>query len=116
MQNYSQPGEVLELTAPSGGVVSGTPVSIGSLVVIPTVDAAEAERFNAILTGVIEGPKVTGGGTAWTEGLKIYWDDSAGKFTKTVVSDPGDALVGVATAAAGDSDATGFVRLDGVAR
>lgn len=116
MENFFQPGNVVPLTAPSGGVVSGTPVSIGSLVVIPAVSAAEGAKFSAKVTGVFEVPKVTGGSTAWTEGLKIYWDASAGKCTKTVVSDPGDALVGVATAAAGDSAATGFVRFDGVVR
>lgn len=116
MQNYSQDGEVLALTAPSGGVTSGTPVTIGSLVVVPTVSALEAARFSAQITGVIKGVKVTGGGTAWTEGLKIYWDASAGKFTKSVISDPGDALVGVAVAAAADGDAVGYIRLDGVAR
>ncbi len=116
MENFVQEGEILTLTAPSGGVVSGTPVSIGSLVVVPTITVAQTLPFTGLAKGVIKGVKVTGGGTAWTEGLKIYWDASAGKFTKTVISDPGDALVGVATAAAGDSDAVGYIRLDGVAR
>lgn len=116
MKTFTQPGIVLPLTAPSGGVVKGTPVTIGSLVVIPAVSAAETETFSAELVGVFEVPKVTGGGSAWTEGIPIYWDASAGKCTKTVISDTGDHLVGVATAAAGDSAATGFVRFDGVVR
>lgn len=116
MENYVQPGSVLTLTAPSGGVVSGTPVTIGSIVVIPAVSAAEAATFSAQLVGTFEVPKVTGGSTAWTEGIPIYWDASAGKCTKSVISDPGDHLVGVATAAAADGAATGFVRFDGVVR
>lgn len=116
MKTYLQPGEVIPLTAPSGGVVSGRPVLIGSLPVVPLVTAAQTERFSAMVTGVVEYARATGGGTAWTEGLKIYWDESAKKFTKSVVSDTGDALVGVAVEAAGDSAATGKVRFDGVAR
>lgn len=113
---YVQPGEVLALTAPSGGVTSGVPLKIGALVIVPLVDALINVKFSAMVTGVAEVPKVTGGSTAWTEGVAIYWDESADNFTKTVISDTGDCLVGVATAAAGDSAATGLVRFDGVAR
>jgi predicted RecA/RadA family phage recombinase len=116
MENYSQPGEILELTAPSGGVVSGLPYKIGGLVVIATVTAAQGTKFSAIVTGCVTVPRATGGSSAWTEGAPIYWDDSADNFTKSVISDTGDMLVGVAAAATADGDATGIVRLDGVTR
>jgi predicted RecA/RadA family phage recombinase len=116
MNKYVQPGEVLPLTAPSPGVVSGTPVTVGSIVVVPAFTAATGVQFSGAITGTFLCPKVTGGGTAWTEGVPIYWDASAGKMTKSVISDTGDHLVGVATAAAGDSAATGYVRFDGVVR
>lgn len=111
MKNYVQPGEVLELTAPSGGVVSGTPVLIGALVVIPAVDAAQTVKFSAAVVGVYEVPKATG--DAWLEGEKVYWDVADGNFNQ---SSSGNTLVGVAARAAESADATGFVRFDGVAR
>lgn len=111
MKTFVQPGEVLPLTAPSGGVVSGTAYLIGSLVVIALVTAAENARFSAMLTGVVEHAKVSA--QAWAEGAKIYWDNSAKNFTTTA---GGNTLVGVAAAAAANPSATGRVRLDGVAR
>jgi len=111
LKTYTQEGEVLALTAPSGGVVSGTPVLIGSLVVIPLVTAAEATKFSALVTGVATVPKATG--TAWTEGLKLYWDVADTEFN---TSASGNTLAGVAATAAASGDATGQIRLDGVVR
>jgi predicted RecA/RadA family phage recombinase len=111
MDNYVAPGEVLELTAPTDGVVSGTAYKIGSLVVVATVTKAETLKFSAIVKGVVQHAKVSA--QAWTEGVKIYWDDTAKLFTTTVGS---NTLVGVAAAAAANPTATGWIRLDGVAR
>lgn len=111
MQNYVQPGEIVEFTAPSGGVVSGTGVLIGSLVVIATVTAAQTVRFNGIVTGVVLHAKTSA--QAWTEGVKLYWDNSAKVFT---TSAGGNTLAGVAAVAAANPSATGYVRLDGAAR
>lgn len=111
MDNYKAPGKILKLTAPSGGVVSGLGYKIGSLVVLATFDAAQTEKFSALVEGEATVVKATG--ATWSEGEKIYWDNSAKKFTPT---SSGNTLVGVATAAAGSSDTTGKVRLDGVAR
>lgn len=116
MDNFAQAGEILPFTAPSGGVVKGRPVLIGSLGCVPCVTADQTVKFSAAITGVFEYTRLTGGSSAWTEGLKIYWDESAKKFTKVSSTDPGDFLAGVAARAAGDSDATGFVRFDGFAR
>jgi len=91
MKTYQQGGEVLTLVAPSGGVVSGTAYKIGSLVVIATKTVAQTLPFDALTVGGVDMPKVVEEG--WTEGLKIYWDDSAKKFTKVVAS---NTLVGVA--------------------
>lgn len=91
MKNFVESGEVLELTAPSGGVVSGTAYLIGALVVVATVTAAEAAKFIAEVVGVVELPKVADEG--WTENLKVYWDNSAKKVT--LVSS-GNTLIGTA--------------------
>jgi predicted RecA/RadA family phage recombinase len=111
MKNYVGPGEVLELTAPSGGVVAGTAYLIGSLVVVATVTAAEGAKFSALAQGVVTHAKVSA--QAWTEGAKIYWDNTAKNFTTTA---SGNTLAGVAAAAAANPTATGTIRLDGVAR
>lgn len=111
MENYVQEGEVLEFTAPSGGVTSGTGVLIGSILVIPTVTAAQTVKFNGLACGVVTHAKTSA--QAWTEGVKIYWDDALKVMTTT---SGGNTLVGVAAAAAANPSATGKVRLDGVAR
>src|SRR3990172_5801752 len=99
MENYVAPGEVVELTAPTGGVVSGTAYLIGGLVIV------------ALVTAAVEHAKVSA--QAWTEGAKLYWDDTAKNFTTTA---SGNTLVGVAAAAAANPSATGKIRLDGVTR
>ncbi len=114
MRNYVQPGEVLTLTAPSGGVVSGTAYKIGDIVVIATVTAGVGVPFAAFVgRGVISYTKP--GSQAWAEGVKVYWDDSAKKFTTTA---GGNTLAGIAAEAvgAGAGETTGKIRLDGVAR
>jgi len=111
MKTFVQPGDILSLTAPSGGVVSGTAYLIGSVVIVALVSAAEGESFSAMLTGVVEHAKVSA--QAWTEGAKLYWDDAAKDFTTTAA---GNTLVGVAAEAAANPSATGKIRLDGVAR
>lgn len=114
MKNFVQPGNVLTLTAPGGGVVAGTVYKIGSLIVAACISAAAGDPFTAQVTGVISYTKP--GSQAWAEGAKIYWDNSAHNFTTT--SSGGNTLAGVAAEAVGSSsgETTGKVRLDGVAR
>ena len=112
MTNYKQPGESMTYTAPGGGVVSGTPVLIGSLMVIPAVTAAATEQFAGMVCGVFAGLAKTTG-EAWAEGQKLYWVSGTSKFSTT---SSGNTLVGTAAVAAGSADTTGDVRLDGVAR
>lgn len=111
MNNFVQIGENLTLTAPSGGVVAGLGYLIGSLFVVATTTVAETLPFVGRVIGVVTLVKATG--QAWTEGVKIYWDNSAHKATTT---SGGNTLIGVATEAAASADTTGNVRLDGVAR
>jgi predicted RecA/RadA family phage recombinase len=91
VKNYISKGEVLTLTAPSGGVVSGNAYLIGSLLVVATVTAAEGAKFTAVTEGIVDLPKAVE--DALTGGGKVYWDNSAKKIT-TVSG--GNTLVGVA--------------------
>lgn len=50
--NYVQDGNVLQLTAPTGGVVSGGIYAIGALVVVAIADAEAGDKFSAATNGV----------------------------------------------------------------
>ncbi len=109
MKTYIQPGEVLEFTAPAGGVIAGTGVKIGDLLVIATISAAAGEKFTGVRTGVVEHAKLAA--QAWTEGQQVNWDDGNARFT-TVTT--GNYRAGVALEAAANPTATGKVVLAGV--
>lgn len=108
MKNYVQPGDVLTLIAPSGGVVSGTPYLIGTIFAIAAYSAAAGAEFEGKVCGVFDVPKVSA--QAWTQGATIYWDDTAKLFTTVSTS---NTKVGVATLAAANPSSTGRVRLNG---
>lgn len=110
MQNYYKSGRVLTFTAPAGGVTSGTPVLIGSLVVIPAASAAVGLQFEGETEGVFTVPKTAG--AAWAEGQVLYWDSTAGSFATAPSATARRA--GAAAAAALSADTTGKVRLANV--
>lgn len=117
MNNYVQPGNTITMTAPSGGVVSGTAYQIGSLLVVAQVSADEAAKFEALVNGVVTLPKAAS--QAWTEGEKVYWDNAAAASSGQVCTTDATKgmLIGVAAAAVDDkvTSTTGTVRLNGVA-
>lgn len=113
MDNYIQPGDAVEFTAPGGGVTTGVPVMIGQLLVIPTETAAATARFRGYTRGVFRVTKV--GSQAWAEGAVVFWDAGNTRFT-TVGA--GNFQAGIATEAIGSGATltTGYVRLDGIGR
>lgn len=108
--NFVQPGDTLELTAPGSGVVSGTPVQIGQVLVIPMVTAAATLPFNGMTRGVFDLTKI--GSQAWVEGALVYWDSGNSRLTTV---GPGNLLVGFAVAVVGSGagETTGRVMLTG---
>ena len=98
MKNLKAIGDVVALTAPTGGVLSGGFYKIGVLFGAAIAAAAEAAPFQMKRSGLFEGVTKPGS-QAWTEGAKIYWDDTAKKFT-TVSTD--NFAVGAAAAAVGN--------------
>lgn len=110
MRNFVQPGDVLTLTAPSGGVVSGSGYKIGNIFAVAAADAAQTEEFEGQVTGTFDLPKTSA--QAWTEGALVYWDETPGEAT-TVAT--GNLLIGIAAAIAANPSATGRVRLNGAA-
>ena len=108
-QNFIQCGDALDHVA-AATITSGTPILIGAIVGVPLADAAIGETVTVQFEGVFILPKATG--TAWAMGDKLYWDDSAKKFTKTSTS---NTAAGYAAAAAASGDATGNVLLKQIA-
>ena len=104
----------MTFTAPGGGVVSGTLYIIGNTPVVALTSAAAGSPFEGATTGVFALPKAPS--QAWTEGVRIMWDNTANKRTSTATT-AGFFPVGVAAAAVGSGagETTGLVRLNGVA-
>lgn len=109
MKNYVQPEEIVEFTAPGGGVTAGTGVKIGDVLVIAMDTVAAGLKFRGLLKGVVDHAKLSA--QAWTEGAQVNWDDTNKRFT-TVTT--GNYRAGVAAAAAANPTATGKVLLAGV--
>jgi predicted RecA/RadA family phage recombinase len=110
MNNFIQEGCSLTLTAPYA-VSAGGGFKVGSIIAIAHGDAANGAEVVGLRVGVFNAAKATS--QSWTEGAKLYWDDTNKVFTTT---SSGNTLAGVAAAAAGSSDTTGSVLLDGAVR
>jgi predicted RecA/RadA family phage recombinase len=107
---YLQPGDVMDFTAPAGGVTKGVLVLIGGLPVIPTDTVAAGSVFRGKAAGVHSLPKTAG--ETWTQEQPVFWDATGLK----VSNDPtvGQLPIGSAGAAAAAGDANATVRLNGV--
>ncbi len=77
MKNYVQKGESIEVSGPSGGVVSGGAFLVGDLACVASVDIPEGSTGNARVIGVFDLP-VTGaddaGDAAIAVGSTVYMD------------------------------------------
>lgn len=112
MRNFVQDGDVLTLTAPSGGVVSGQLYVIGNIPVVATHDAAAGAQFTGKTSGVFDLAKV--GSQAWTVGARINWNASTGQATTATTAGFFPIGVAVADVGSGANETTGRVRLNGV--
>jgi len=108
--NFIQEGHILPFTSPTGGVVKGVAILIGSLVVVPTDTVAQTLPFEGHVTGVWTLAKTAG--ATWSEGQVLYFDSSAGSFTTAQSATARRA--GVAVAAAQSGDTSGKVRLQNI--
>ena len=106
MKNYVQDGNVLTLTAPYD-VAAGAGFQVGSIIAIATSAAQSGDAVEGLVAGVVEVAKTSA--QAWTVGVPVFWDNTQREFTTTSL---GNALAGVAVAAAPNPSATGRVRLN----
>ncbi|MBL8908035.1 MAG: DUF2190 family protein [Rhizobiales bacterium] len=109
MKNYVQAGKTVTFPAPSGGILSGAGLLIGSLFGVANTTAEEGDPVECDTNGVFDLPKTAGQTFAF--GAKVYWDNTA-KAVTAVSTD--NSLIGSALAVAASGDATARVRLNGV--
>lgn len=110
MKNYTQPGDLVTITA-AAAIASGELVRAGLLVGVAGGAAAIGEDVSIKTTGVFELPKTSA--QAWTVGAAIYMIPASGLCTTATTA--GNIFIGVALEAAANPSATGIVRLNGAA-
>lgn len=101
-----QEGTMITVTAPSGGVVSGRGVLIGTLFGVSAVTADAGASVEIATRGVYTLPKTSA--LAISVGDRVFWDDTSKVVNKTL---SGQVCVGVAVSAAGNPSSTVKVRL-----
>jgi predicted RecA/RadA family phage recombinase len=107
MKNFIQEGDTLTLVAPYD-VVSGAGLLVGAIFAIASYSVVSGTNVEGATEGVFDLAKATG--QAWTQGQKIYWDNT-NKVCTTTAS--GNTLIGAATQAAASGDTVGRVYLTG---
>ncbi len=106
MKNYTQRGDTLTLVAPYD-VASGAGMLVGAIFAVAATTAKAGDAVEGDVVGCFDLPKAAG---AVTQGAKLYWDNTA-RVVTTVATN--NTLIGVATRAAANGDATANVRLNG---
>lgn len=107
MKNYLQPGRIIDIATPVGGLVSGQFYLLGALGGVAETTQAAGETVSLCREGVFTLPKATG--ETWAQGDQLYWDATNKKFTKT---SSGNTKYGIANAAQVSGDTSGAVILD----
>lgn len=110
-QTSPKSGKILTLTAPAGGVTSGTCYKVGQLHAVAAADAAQATPFEGLTEGEFTLPKAAG--VVPAEGALAYWNAAAGNVV--AAAGVGIARLGTFTAAGLAGDATCRVKLSGQA-
>jgi predicted RecA/RadA family phage recombinase len=113
-KNFVQPGDIITLTAPTGGVVSGGVYRINQLVVVAMQTAAQTLPFEAARTGIFQVTKV--GSQAWAIGQQVFWDNANNRFTTTSAAGLTACGFTASVTGAGAGETTALVLLDGACR
>lgn len=107
MKGYIQDGDTLPFTAPYD-VPAGGGVLVGALFLVAIAAVLSGGSGQGRRRGVMDVPKATG--EAWTQGVKIYWDNTAKKLTTTAAS---NTLVGAAAQGQASADTVGRAMITG---
>lgn len=92
MKNFIQDDDKIIVTAPYA-VAAGAGCLVGSIFGVAESAIASGAKGVVVLEGMITLAKATG--AAWTEGARIYWDDSAKNCTTSAAAGA-NKLIGVA--------------------
>lgn len=107
--NQVEDGLVLPVTA-AANTNSGAFVLQGSMFGVALNKALTGETISVRIGGVWSLPKINAASNILNVGQKVYWDATNSKVTPSATS---NTLIGVATVAAANTDATATVRLNG---
>lgn len=110
MRTFIQGGEMLDLTAPSGGVASGQGYVVGTLFVVASTTGAAGTKFAGKTEGVFQLAKLST--AVFAEGDAVFWDNTNKRVATTA---SGLFKIGAAVAAYGNGTTSAQVRLDGIA-
>jgi predicted RecA/RadA family phage recombinase len=109
MKTYIQSSHTLTVTAPTGGVVSGQGVLIGTLFGIAQYDAVEGAEAEILTEGVVEIGKTSA--LQIDVGDRLFWDATNKVVNKTATA---QVCVGVAVSAAANPSGTVRIKLGAV--
>ena len=108
-KNYIQPGHTITVAAPTGGVLSGNGVLIGTLFGIAQYDAVEGAEVEILTEGVVEIGKTSA--LQIDAGDRLFWEGTNKVVNKTATA---QVCVGVAVAAAANPSGTVRMKLGAV--
>ena len=110
MKTFIQPGNIITVTAPVGGITAGQGLLIGGLFGIAAYTAPAGNPLELSTTGVFQFPKANA--AVLTVGMRVSWDDTAKQVNAPAT---GRFPIGVAIEDAGNGVTSVAVRLDGMA-
>ncbi len=105
-KNYIQPGHTITVAAPTGGVLSGNGVLIGTLFGIAQYDAVEGADVEILTEGVVEIGKTSA--LQIDVGDRLFWDATNKVVNKTATA---QVCIGVAVSAAANPSGTVRMKL-----
>ena len=113
---YLKSAQTLDYT-PSAATPGGTVIIIDNIVGVTKEDIAANKRGAIDLEGLFLWPKATGGGSAISDGVDLFWDDANQVVTEDEAAGV-NTYVGRSTTAATDDDATikGYLTPSGTQR
>lgn len=101
MKNYVTKGDVLEVSAPAGGIASGQLAKVGKIIGVASGSGFEGDIVAVQIKGVYEVSKEPG--MALTQGEELYYVAATGVLNKTAT---GNTFAGYAYTDAAATDAT----------
>jgi predicted RecA/RadA family phage recombinase len=109
MQNFQSRGITVSVPSPVANVASGQFVLVGASIFGAAIVGAVnvGDDLELVTEGVYQNaPKAAG--AAWAIGDILYWDNTAGNFTKTATN---NTRVGTAVSVQASGDTAGSVKL-----